>query len=100
MQNSVISKEGNNWVIEAMTLSESNQSVMQYQVSNLDRAMSERNPELIEINWIKMKTDDNKTMVIDGAMLSLMSGMYSKGMGMWTATFTGASSGGAVTVPA
>lgn len=100
MQNSVIMKDGNSWIIEAMTLSESAQSVMQYKVSNLDKAMAERNPDIIEIDWIKMKTDDSQTQVIDGAVLSLMSGMYRKGMGMWTASFTGATSGGAVTVPA
>lgn len=96
---SIVGKEGNSWIIETYSLTETEEGIMQIRISGLDKMMKSGNLDDIELEWVKIKKD-KEIQTIDGIALSFAKGFYKKSLANMAVKTEGMSSAGSVTVPA
>ena len=96
---SIVGKEGNAWIIETYSLTDTEEGIMQICISGLDKMMKSGNMDDIELEWVKMKKD-KEIQTIDGIALSFAKSFYKKGLTNLAVKVDGMASAGSVTVPA
>ncbi len=99
VKTSVLGHEGDAWIVEIYTLTESNETAVQMLVRGLERA-AEGAPESLDVLWVRSKQGSGEVQRLDGPGLGLAKGMYKDMLGIFTVKLKGAVAGGAVRVPA
>lgn len=100
IRQAIIARDGDWWTIESRVISEDDIVTIQMEMRGLDKVMKGGDMDEIEFRKIRMKTNDDDVIEIDGFMLDMAKGMYKQSMKNWVhhgETFT---QGQAVTVPA
>lgn len=96
---SIVGREGDAWIIETYSLTETEEGIMQICISGMDKMMKSGNLDDIELEWVKMKKD-NDVQKIDGMALSFAKSFYKKNLANLAIKVDGMASAGSVTVPA
>jgi hypothetical protein len=95
---SILGQEQGGWILENYSLTETEETVMQMCISGMDKMTSSRNPDDIDIIWIKIRDKDGKVSKLEGMMLSFTKGMYKKMLPSMNIDVSG-EDGGTITVP-
>lgn len=96
---SIVGKEGEGWIIENYSLTETEEATTQICISGMDKVSTSGNMDDIDILWVKTQKD-GKIETIEGPVLSLMKGFYKKGLTNLGINTSVSSDGGSITVPA
>jgi hypothetical protein len=94
---SIVGKEGDAWIIESYSLTESEEGCVQMCISGIDKFTG--NPDDLDIKWVKMMKN-GQLSIIDGPVLSLTKSFYKKGLTNFGVNVAGSLDGGSVNVPA
>ncbi len=96
----IVGREQGGWIIETYTVSDNQEGIMQMLVAGLEKAAATGNVDDIDLLWVKVKDEDGKIQTIEGPMLSMMKGMYKKGIASVSMKITTYKDGGIIQVPA
>lgn len=96
----IVGREQGGWIIETYTVSDNQEGIMQMLVAGLEKAAATGNVDDIDLLWVKVKDEDGKIQIIEGPMLSMMKGMYKKGIASVSMKITTYKDGGIIQVPA
>jgi hypothetical protein len=96
---SIIGKEGDGWIIETYSLSDYDESTMQYLVRGIDKVSEKGNLDDIEMVWMKIRDKDGNITKQEGVVLDMTKGFYKKALEHFAVNISG-SDGGTVKVPA
>jgi hypothetical protein len=99
LKTSIVGQEVNAWIIENYSITEYEETIMQYCISGMDKVYKSGDAADIEILWIKSQKD-GKVEKYDGIALSIMKSMFKSGLKNLIVNISGYSDGGTVTVPA
>jgi hypothetical protein len=97
---SIVARRDDYWTLETMVMNEDNVTTTQYEVRGIDAAMNSGNVDDLNFRVIRVKTDDNEPVVLEGCILTMSKAMYKEAMKSWVQSNTNLVSAGAVTVPA
>jgi hypothetical protein len=97
---SIIGKQSGGWIFENYSLTESQESVSQMLITGLDKAKNSKNPDDIDILWVKIRDKKGQITTIDGPVLSFTKSLYKGMMPKVNQDFSVSKDGGAVRVPA
>jgi hypothetical protein len=98
-KSSIVGKEGDGWIIEAYSLSDYDESTIQYLVRGIEKVSEKGNIDDIEMVWMKIRDKDGNITTQEGVALTFSKGFYKKALEHFAVNITG-SDGGTVKVPA
>jgi hypothetical protein len=96
---SIVGKDGDAWIIENYMMTGKEEKTVQICVKGMDKVNEAGDMDAIEFVWIKF-IEDGKLQTLEGTMLSLMKGMYKKGLQAFGVKSEGSLDGGTQVVPA
>jgi hypothetical protein len=96
----IVGKQQGGWVIESYTVSESQEGIMQMLIVGLEKVATTGNIDDLDIIWVKIKDENGQVQTIEGPMLSMMKGLYKKGMASVSMKINTYKDGGVIQVPA
>ena len=100
MKMSIVGKADGGYIVEMVSTEDDKESVIQYLIRGIDKAMKSGDSKDIEFGWIKMRGEDGQIQTIEGPMIqmykSMMPSTFSS-MQLKVATYT---DGGTIVVPA
>lgn len=96
----IVGKQQGGWIFENYTVSDNQEGIIQMLIVGLEKAATSGNIDDFDIVWVKIKDEEGKIQTIEGPVLSMMKGMYKKGLAGATMKITRYTDGGIVQVPA
>jgi len=96
---SIVGKEGGGWIIEVYSLSEYDESTIQYLVKGIEQASEKGNLDEIEMVWMKIRDKDGNITMQEGMVLDMTKGFYKKALEHFSVKIDG-TDGGSVKVAA
>lgn len=96
----IVNHDGEWWTIEMKSINEDDVIYMQMVLKGLDKITSPENMDELEFKKIRMKTNDDDPIEIEGFMLSMAKGVYKDGLKGWVTQSMTLKNGPALTVPA
>ena len=100
VRTALVGRDGETWIMETATLSESSESMMQMAVSGMEKVGESMDLDDLDIKWIRLRNEDGEVQKIDGMALSMMKGTYAKMLTGLAMQFTADLSTVTVRVPA
>lgn len=100
VRTALVGRDGETWIMETSTLSESSETMMQMAVSGMEKVGESMDIDDLDIKWIRLRNEDGEVQKIDGMALSMMKGSYSKMLTGIAMQFTAELSTATVRVPA
>ena len=97
---SIAGREGDGWIFEFYTLTETQEGAMQMLVTGFGKAAKEIRPEDLDIKWVKTRDENGVIQTFEGPMLDMMKSMYKKSLSSLKIEDTAFTNGGSVRVPA
>ena len=96
----IVLHEGDEWTIEIEMIATDAITITQFTIKGLDVARRSGKSEDMEITKIKIKSNNDEVVVIDGIVLSMAKSVYSKALSGFAAPSTNLGDGGKVRVSA
>lgn len=96
----IVGKQQGGWIFENYTLSESQEGIMQMLIVGLEKVETTGNIDDLDIIWVKIKDENGQIQTIEGPMLSMMKGLYKKGLASVSMKINTYKDGGVIQVPA
>ncbi|MBC8124988.1 MAG: hypothetical protein H7X70_04580, partial [Candidatus Kapabacteria bacterium] len=84
----IVLHEGDEWTIEMELIATDAITITQFTIKGLDAARRSGKSDDMEITKIKIKSNNDDVIVIDGIVLSMAKSTYSKSLSGWTAPST------------
>jgi len=100
LRQAIIARDGEWWTLEMQTMNEDDFVIVQLEVKGMDKMMAGGGTDDIEFRKVRMKTNNDDPVTIEGFMLNMASGLYKDGLKSWVIETSNIKSGPAVTVPA
>lgn len=97
---SIVGKADGGFIVEMVTTDEDRESVVQYLIKGIDKAMKTGDAKDIEFGWIKMRNDDGQIQTIEGPMMQMYKAMLPNTISSMQLSVKNYTDGGTVTVPA
>ncbi|MCX8123351.1 MAG: hypothetical protein N3F66_04215 [Spirochaetes bacterium] len=96
----IVGKAQGGWIFETYTLSDNQEGIMQMLITGLEKAAISGNLDDMDIVWVKIKDEKGDVQTVEGPMLTMMKGMYKKGIASVSMKITSYKDGGVIQVPA
>lgn len=96
----IVARDGDWWVLEMQTMDDDDLVIIQLEVKGMDKMIAGGGTDDIEFRSVRMKSNDDDPITIEGFMLNMAKDMYKDGLKGWKVDATDFKPGPAVTVPA
>ncbi|MDH7552297.1 MAG: hypothetical protein QHH74_01430 [Spirochaetota bacterium] len=96
----IVGKQQGGWIFENYTVSENQEGIMQMLIVGLEKVATTGNIDDLDIIWVKIKDENGQVQTIEGPMLSMMKGLYKKGLASVSMKINIYKDGGVIQVPA
>lgn len=96
----IVGHDGDEWTIESEIITKGDIIITQYSIKGLDAARKSGKSDDMELTKIRIRTNDDEVLVIDGFVLSMAKSAYGKSLKGWTAPSSSLGEGGDILVAA
>lgn len=100
MKMSIVGKADGGYIVEMVSTDEDRESVVQYLIKGLDKAMKSGDAKEIEFGWIKIRGEDGQIQTIEGPMMQMYKAMLPNTFSNMQLSVKNYTDGGTITVPA